>query len=137
MLNFSAALYYPDTDACYPAYRQGPCKYGEMLALTDDSDILPSCISNDCRADGQISVEKSCYKLESFGPCQSTFLNTFVLSVNPKTLRVDCMPLTISFGPRFGGDVSRNQPKFNAETMKFCAKGTKRAIQNLCQVDSN
>lgn len=105
--------------------------------MTAESDILPSCISNVCQTDGQISINEKCYELETPGPCQSTFLNRFVLSVNPETLKVDCIPLTISFGPRFGYFVLENQLKSDARSSKSCTRGTKRAIQDLCKINSN
>lgn len=125
-------MYYPENDACYPAYRKGPCENGQMISLTPEDRIVPSCIANPCQKDGEVHVQGTCYTLETQGPCPGIYPNLFVLGVNPKTLELDCLPLSIDFGPRFAKDEEETQTQFDAKSMDFCARGSKRAIQGHC-----
>ncbi|TMW49195.1 hypothetical protein DOY81_005737 [Sarcophaga bullata] len=122
-----AALYHPETDACYPAFRRGPCEKGEFLVL-GNNEVLPVCIPNDCKVDGQVKIHGVCYEFGKPGTCKDAHLS-YVIGVNPSTLHVDCIKLSISLENRFGQD---NQPNYDLTNIDLCPRGCKRAIQGRC-----
>ncbi|XP_037821576.1 uncharacterized protein LOC119610438 [Lucilia sericata] len=122
-----AALYHPETDACYPAFRRGPCEDGEFLVLGDNA-VLPVCIANDCKVDGQIKIKGVCYEFGKAGACKDSHLS-YVIGVNPQTLHVDCVKLSISLESRFGEEP---QHSYDLTNVDLCARGCKRAIQGRC-----
>lgn len=48
LFNLSGYLYYSAKDACYAAYRQGPCKKGEHFVLKTNS-LASLCVENPCK----------------------------------------------------------------------------------------
>ncbi|XP_013105855.1 uncharacterized protein LOC106085916 [Stomoxys calcitrans] len=122
-----AALYYPESDACFPAFRRGPCERNEILVLGNDA-IIPECIPNACKVDGQIQIHNVCYELGKAGPCPNPQLS-YVVGVDPKTLHIDCVKLSISVESRFGDEPKHNYDLTNVEK---CARGSKRAVQGRC-----
>lgn len=132
-----AAIYYPETDACYPAYRQGPCEAGEMLVLYKEKSI-PECVQNPCRQDGHFMIHNKCYRFgnnnEMDNPCPNKEL-TFVLGVNPKTLMVDCVQLSMQLETRFS-DTDNVQPVAPAdyfiELAEKCLRGSRLSTQGHC-----
>lgn len=81
-------LYYPPTNVCYAAYRQGPCRLNHYLILPKNSPI-PVCAPSPC-SDGEVLYMKRCYKLFQPGPCRLPELGT-VVAVDPTTLEIDCL----------------------------------------------
>lgn len=126
-VGFSGAIYYPESDACFPAFRQGPCAAGEFLVLGNNA-IVPECIRNDCQADGQVKIQNVCYELGKAGPCPNAQLS-YVLGVDPKTIHIDCVKLSISVASRFGDEPS---VPYDLANVELCARGCKRAIQGRC-----
>ncbi|XP_061400987.1 uncharacterized protein LOC133336723 [Musca vetustissima] len=122
-----AALYYPESDGCFPAFRQGPCPPNQILVL-GNNNIIPECIPNACQVDGQIQIQKVCYELGKPGPCPSSHLN-YVLGVDPKTMHIDCVIPFVSLASRFGMETPSPYDLSKAE---ICARGSKRAIQGTC-----
>lgn len=122
-----AALYYPETDACYPAFRRGPCADAEFLVLGDNA-ILPVCIANDCKVDGQVKINGRCFEFGKPGTCKDANLS-YVVGVNISTLHVDCVKLSVSLESRFGNEP---QHSYDLENVDLCARGCKRAIQGNC-----
>lgn len=132
-----AAIYYPETDACYPAYRQGPCKVGEMLVLYKEKSI-PECVQNPCHQDGHFLIHNKCYRFgnnkESDNPCPNKEL-TYVLGVNPKTLMVDCVQLSMQLETRFSDtdDVEPVAPAdYFIELAEKCLRGSRLSTQGRC-----
>ncbi|KAH8407229.1 hypothetical protein KR222_010902 [Zaprionus bogoriensis] len=131
-----AAIYYPETDACYPAYRQGPCEAGEMLVLYKEKAI-PECVKNPCGQDGHFQIRNKCYQFgsskESDNPCPNKEL-TFVLGVNPKTLMVDCVQLSMQLVTRFSDDQEVAPPDYHIELAEKCLRGSRLSAQGRCPV---
>ncbi|ALC46463.1 CG12811 [Drosophila busckii] len=132
-----ATLFYPDTDACYPAYRQGPCEQGQMLVLYQEQ-IIPECVSNPCRQDGYFMIKDRCYQFgnssSNYNPCPNKDY-TFVLGVNPKTLMVDCVQLSMALETRFGQTPNVAPvapPEYHIELAEKCARGSKLSAQGKC-----
>ncbi|XP_037955600.1 uncharacterized protein LOC119685402 [Teleopsis dalmanni] len=121
-----AAIYHPDSDACYIAFRKGPCKEDEMLVLAPNN-VIPECIKNEC-SDGEIRINKICYKFGDGAPCRNAHLS-YVLGVDPTTLMVDCVRQSISLASRFGDD---GLPQITVDLIKPCARGSKRATKGDC-----
>ncbi|KAL9899660.1 uncharacterized protein ACN427_007253 [Glossina fuscipes fuscipes] len=115
-----AAIYHPDTDACYPAFHRGPCEAEEILILPDEK-IIPACVPNDCKVDGRIKVRGGCYDFGENGPCQTTATESYVIGVDPKTLHVDCIRLSI-------------ENRFASEAVKdSCTnRGSKKFLKGDC-----
>lgn len=86
------------------------------------------CIANDCKVDGQIKIQGVCYEFGKAGACKDAHLS-YVIGVNPKTLHVDCVKLSISLESRFGEEPQHSYDLTNVEK---CARGSKRAIQGRC-----
>ncbi|XP_073814706.1 uncharacterized protein [Musca autumnalis] len=122
-----AALYYPEKDACYPAFRQGPCAPNQILVLGNNA-IIPECIANACGVDGQIQIQKVCYELGQAGPCPNAHLN-YVLGVDPKTMHIDCVKPYVVLANRF--TLATTSP-YDLTKAELCARGTKRSIQGVC-----
>ncbi|XP_060648322.1 uncharacterized protein LOC133837353 [Drosophila sulfurigaster albostrigata] len=132
-----AALYYPETDACYPAYRQGPCKVGEILVLYKEK-VIPECVNNPCQQDGHFMIRDKCYEFgnsnHSSNPCPFKEY-TFVLGVNPKTLMVDCVQLSMQLETRLGvGDeeAAEAPPYYHIEVAEKCLPGSRLYSQGVC-----
>ncbi|XP_030376021.1 uncharacterized protein LOC115625195 [Scaptodrosophila lebanonensis] len=131
-----AALYHPDSDACFPAYRQGPCKSGEMLVLYKDK-IIPECVSNPCREDNHFMIQGKCYEFGNnqghSNPCPLKEY-TYVLGVNPKTLMVDCIQLSLQLQTRFGEEDATlvAPPDYHIEVAQKCGRGSRMSIQGRC-----
>ncbi|XP_064552715.1 uncharacterized protein LOC135438351 [Drosophila montana] len=132
-----AALYHPETDACYPAYRQGPCNETEMLVLYKEK-IIPECVSNPCRQDGHFLIRDKCFEFgnvnNSNNPCPNKEY-TYVLGVNPKTLMVDCVQLSMQLETRIS-EQEPNQPvappDYHIELAEKCARGSRLSTQGRC-----
>ncbi|XP_067616990.1 uncharacterized protein [Eurosta solidaginis] len=135
-----ASLYYPDTDACYIAFRQGPCENEQLLVLAPNRTV-PQCIINTCKIDGQVKINNICYEIGHVAPCHNGHLS-YVLGVNPKTLMLDCIKLSAAIKTRIGaiGDASGHAdvgsdddaPSYDLNKVDLCARGTKRAINGTC-----
>lgn len=126
---FAAALYYPETDACYPAFRRGPCEANQILVLRNN-EVIPICVANECKVDGQIKIQGTCYELGKPGPCPNPQLS-MVLGVDPKSLHIDCVKLSFSVITRLG-DESKQEPTYDLNNIEPCSRGTKRAIRGRC-----
>ncbi|KAH8311246.1 hypothetical protein KR044_005208, partial [Drosophila immigrans] len=129
-----AAVYHPDTDACYPAYRQGPCKTGEILVLYKEK-VIPECVVNRCQQDGHFMINDKCYQFGnsnmSSNPCPKKEY-TFVLGVNPKTLMVDCVQLSTQLETRLGIGEEEAPPNYFIEVAEKCLPGSRLVSQGLC-----
>uniref|UniRef100_A0A1A9VZA9 DUF4789 domain-containing protein n=1 Tax=Glossina brevipalpis TaxID=37001 RepID=A0A1A9VZA9_9MUSC len=114
------AVYYPDADACYPAFRRGPCEAEEILVLPN-AKIIPTCVSNECKLDGKVKIQNNCYDLGRTGPCQNTPVDNYIVGVDPKTLQVDCILLSL-------------EKRFGLESLEdVCAnRGSKKYIKGDC-----
>ncbi|EDV94751.1 uncharacterized protein LOC6567586 [Drosophila grimshawi] len=128
-----AALYYPETDACYPAYKRGPCKEGEMLVLYKEK-VVPECVSNPCQTDGLFRIRDKCFEFgnsnHSSNPCPNKEL-TFVLGVNPRTLMVDCVQLSMQVETRFSlGETAPND--YYIDMAEKCMRGSRLVAQGHC-----
>ncbi|XP_070494069.1 uncharacterized protein [Chironomus tepperi] len=65
-------LFFPGDARCYEAYKQGPCKNGEILVLSK-SNKSPKCITNQCIRDGDVYYKKQCHSLDSSKPCEKFY----------------------------------------------------------------
>lgn len=84
-----------------------------------ENQIIPQCINNPCKIDGKIPINKICYEFDKSEPCQHKDLS-FVLGVDPKTLKVDCIILSESkIFTRIG----------ERENKDICSLGTKCAYE--------
>lgn len=132
-----AALYYPETDACYPAYRQGPCKAGEMLVLYKDK-VIPECVNNPCQQDGHFKIQNKCFEFgnnnNSNNPCPLKEY-TYVLGVNPKTLMVDCVQLSMQLETRISfaePTAAVAPPDYHIDLAEKCLRGSRLSAQGRC-----
>lgn len=131
----TATLYYPETDACYPAYRQGPCEPGQILVLYKER-IIPECVRNPCNRDGHFMVRNGCYQFGNTthegNPCPYKEA-TFVLGVNPTTLMVDCVKLSVQLDTRIADtEVEQAPPEYHIELAEKCGRGSRLSIQGKC-----
>ncbi|KAJ6637455.1 hypothetical protein Bhyg_10185, partial [Pseudolycoriella hygida] len=62
-------IYYPKTDRCYSAYRQGPCLANEFLMI-GPGKYIPECLPNRCNSDGLVTFKNACHSLNKAGPCE-------------------------------------------------------------------
>ncbi|KAJ0173730.1 hypothetical protein K1T71_010879 [Dendrolimus kikuchii] len=115
-----AYLYHPDSDMCWPAYRQGPCQGGFHLILPQNSAI-PVCVKNDCTIDSYVMWNGKCEKMNTLSPCISDFTRyaPMILGVNATTLTIDCIPLEVK--SRFSVDPVTSRSN-------VCANGSKRNV---------
>ncbi|XP_075982856.1 uncharacterized protein LOC142981069 [Anticarsia gemmatalis] len=118
-----AYLYHPRSDACWPAYRKGPCDEGQYLVLQKDSAI-PVCEKNPCTADNFVQYQGRCEKLATIEPCRHLWPIPAALAVNSTSLIVNCERL--NFESRFGDPV---KPSLNSVQ---CPPGCKRSINGKC-----
>ncbi|XP_011646152.1 uncharacterized protein LOC105432874 [Pogonomyrmex barbatus] len=82
-------LYFPLTDSCHEAYRQGPCPSKNYVVLPKD-EVVPRCVENPCLEDGVVPYNGTCYPLRTIGgPCAPTG----VLGVNETTFQLECIPV--------------------------------------------
>ncbi|KAH8243079.1 hypothetical protein KR032_004324 [Drosophila birchii] len=131
-----ATLYYPETDACYPAYRQGPCESGQILVLYKER-IIPECVRNPCGQDGHFMVRNSCYQFGNTkheeNPCPYKEA-TFVLGVNPTTLMVDCVKLSVQLDTRIADTEEQPvaPPEYHIDLAEKCGRGSRLSIQGKC-----
>lgn len=120
-------IYYPKTDRCYSAYRQGPCEASQYLMIAP-GQYIPECLPNHCITDGLITFKNKCYLLNASGPCELAEL-TYVVAVNETTLELDCIKQNPDLSSRFGEeDDEPAEPAFGTT----CLIGTKRAIEGKC-----
>lgn len=117
----SAFLYHPKSDACWPAYRKGPCQDGQYLVLKSDSAI-PVCENNPCSIDTYVYYNGRCEQLATIAPCRHMWPIPAALAVNAVSLNVTCEKLALQ--SRFGED----RPVAPAA----CAPGCKRSITGKC-----
>lgn len=89
---------------------------------------MPVCIGNACKIDGQVKIQGVCYEFGKAGACKDAQLS-YVIGVNPQTLHVDCVKLSISLESRFGEEP---QHSYDLKSIDLCARGCKRAIQGRC-----
>lgn len=80
-------LYRPETESCHPAFRQGSCNKGFMLALVSDN-VIPQCIRNRCE-DGSVEIKERCYK---FGESDYCSPKEAILGVN-ESFQIICIPV--------------------------------------------
>ncbi|XP_050329996.1 uncharacterized protein LOC126759300 [Bactrocera neohumeralis] len=123
------ALYYPDSDSCYPAFRRGPCEAEHMLILARN-EVLPQCIKNDCKVDGLVKINNVCYKIGDSAPCPNAQLS-YVLGVNTATLMLDCIKLSISVKTRVSL-LDDDEPDYDLSKVDLCARGSQRSIEGTC-----
>ncbi|XP_045502864.1 uncharacterized protein LOC123699866 [Colias croceus] len=110
-------LYHPDSDACWPSFRRGPCKEDEHLILLALTSVIPVCNKNPCE-DGLVLWNGKCEALGAMEPCRNVFpLST--LWINATTVTVDCVPINID--NRFVSDIGDT-----------CLPGCKRSIKKKC-----
>lgn len=124
------SLYYPESDACHPAFRRGPCENEQMLVLAPNA-TLPQCIQNACKIDGQVKINNVCYEIGHAAPCQNAHLS-YVLGVDPKTLMLDCIKLSASVKSRVGLVDDDDAPLYDLSKVDLCARGCKRSIEGIC-----
>ncbi|BFF92757.1 uncharacterized protein DMAD_10742 [Drosophila madeirensis] len=129
-----ATLYYPETDACYPAYRQGPCELGQMLVLYKEK-IIPECVRNPCNTDGHFMIRDTCYEFGNTkhegNPCPFKEY-TYVLGVNPINLMVDCVKLSVQLETRISLDEAAPPPEYHIELAAKCSRGSRLLAQGKC-----
>ncbi|KAH8271354.1 hypothetical protein KR018_007458 [Drosophila ironensis] len=127
-----ATLYYPETDACYPAYRQGPCETGQMLVLYKEK-IIPECVRNPCARDNYFMIRDTCYEFGNTNenPCPYKEA-TYVLGVNPMNLMVDCVKLSVHLDSRISDDSEAPPPEYHIELAEKCARGSRLLVQGKC-----
>ncbi|XP_017873354.1 PREDICTED: uncharacterized protein LOC108620863 [Drosophila arizonae] len=132
-----AALYHPESDACYPAYRQGPCNDSQILVLYKEK-VIPECVNNPCRQDGHFLIRDTCFEFgsmnQSKNPCPKKEY-TYVLGVNPRTLMVDCVQLSTQLETRISLDESNNSvapPEYHIDLAKKCGRGSRLFAQGRC-----
>lgn len=124
-------IYYPKTDRCYSAYRQGPCLANEFLMIKV-GQYIPECIPNRCNSDGLVTFKNSCHTLDKAGPCDLPELS-YVVAVNSTNLELDCIRQNSELETRFGeDDDSDSNSNSNSTFGTTCLPGTKRAIQGKC-----
>ncbi|XP_011562965.3 uncharacterized protein LOC105392971 [Plutella xylostella] len=119
-----AFLYHPTTDACWPAYRKGPCSQGEYLVLKSTS-VIPVCVRNPCYGDNFVVWNAKCVQLGTTEPCalfSRRHPSAKALGVNATTLAVSCLDLALE--NRFG--------EAPAPTTVKCLPGSKRNVDNKC-----
>ncbi|XP_068156913.1 uncharacterized protein [Drosophila tropicalis] len=130
-----AALYHPETDGCYPAYRQGPCKTGQILVLYKEK-VIPECVTNPCHKDGMFMIRETCYEFgnnkHAENPCPYKEF-TYVLGVNPQTLMVDCVKLSPQLETRFGMEPAAQAPAdYYIDLAEKCSRGSRLSAQGRC-----
>ncbi|XP_011861237.1 PREDICTED: uncharacterized protein LOC105558261 [Vollenhovia emeryi] len=82
-------LYFPLSNSCHEAYRQGPCPPGSYVVLPRN-EALPRCWGNPCSEDGVVPYNGACYPLRTIGgPCAPEG----VLGVNETTFQLQCVPV--------------------------------------------
>lgn len=108
-----------------------------MLVLYKEKSI-PECVPNPCRQDGHFLINRKCYQFgsskESDNPCPNKQL-TFVLGVNPKTLMVDCVQLSMQLATRFSDldDVQEVAPAdYFIDLAEKCLRGSRLDTQGRC-----
>lgn len=116
---FSAYLYHPRSDACWPAWRQGPCAQGHVLVLPPNS-VLPVCEKNPCETDGLVQHGGKCERLGSIKPCAHLYPISAALGIHAGNMTVVCVRLSLE--SRFGEDV----------VPVLCPPGCKRSINGKC-----
>ncbi|KAG7200137.1 hypothetical protein KM043_000576 [Ampulex compressa] len=85
-------LYFPLSNTCHEAYRQGPCPAENYVVLPAGSAI-PECIKNPCLEDGLVKYNNTCYPLRTIGgPCAPDG----VLGVNETTFALECIPTSVA-----------------------------------------
>ncbi|XP_028897252.2 uncharacterized protein LOC105213883 [Zeugodacus cucurbitae] len=124
-----AALYYPDSDACHPAFRRGPCEAEQMLVLAPNT-VIPQCITNTCKQDGLVKINNVCYQIGGSAPCQNAHLS-YVLGVNATTLMLDCIKLSVSVKTRVSL-ADDDEPPYDLSKVDLCARGSQRSIEGTC-----
>lgn len=138
----SGFIYYPVTNKCYSAYRQGPCSAGQYLVLPPRK-VIPECVQNPCRNDGKVPFRSSCHELDKTGPCQLPELAT-VVGINETTLLIDCLipislpkPVVKPLESRLGEE-EKVEKEEEEQTPRFekghCFIGGKRSYGGMCAV---
>lgn len=94
MFALPAYIYHPASDACWPAFRRGPCQEGEYLVLPLNS-VLPACEKNPCFNDTYVYWNGKCERLDTTPPCNHILPMASVLGVNATTLVVSCVRLNL------------------------------------------
>ncbi|KAG5670960.1 hypothetical protein PVAND_001189 [Polypedilum vanderplanki] len=85
-------IYSPNDDACYEAYRRGPCRDGEIFKIVPPFKSA-KCVLNECRRDGFVLFNGKCQQLDSVNACrQFQYLigRKTYLTVNFSTLELTC-----------------------------------------------
>lgn len=132
----SGYLYYPNTNRCYGAHRQGPCANGQKLTLPTNRNI-PECRQNFCREDGLVQLNRMCYKLNEPGPCENPELSN-VLGIDTRTFALKCIRSSDVKFPmlttRFGDDEdeeTETQSKYAVDDVE-CRIGSRRSYNGKC-----
>ena len=108
-------LYFPTTNSCHEAYKQGPCPPENYLVLLPGEE-LAKCEKNPCLQDGLVFFEGSCVSLNN--PCENSEIKKY-LRVDKSDFQLRC--LEVGFSPRV------NAPP------KECAKGSRRNSLGICK----
>ncbi|KAJ8944531.1 hypothetical protein NQ318_009694 [Aromia moschata] len=83
-------VYYPTKDACFEAYRKGPCP-GKQHLIVRNGSVIPECMLNPCE-DGFAMYNGKCYELgKPNGPCRPINEGGGIFDVNATTLEVECL----------------------------------------------
>lgn len=111
-------LYFPLTDSCHEAYKQGPCPSHNYVVLPRNQSV-PKCVNNPCLKDGLVPYNNTCYPLRTTGgPCAPDG----VLGVNETTFELECVPTEIA--PFVIIQVPKRQP---------CPAGSRRIALGMCR----
>jgi hypothetical protein len=110
-------LYFPLSNSCYEAYRQGPCPPNNYVVLPED-ETVPRCVENPCLQDGMVQYNGKCYHLRTEGgPCAAND----ILSVNETTFQLECIDTSI-------------EPLYTIDTpVNICPQGSVRSTLGICK----
>lgn len=120
---FSGYLYHPSSDACWPAYRRGPCAISEYLTLPKTT-VIPACIKNPCLIDTMVPFRGQCVQLGTMAPCGVNTYPAETLWVNASTLNIECIQINLE--QRFSTNINYRPEDIH------CCPGCKRYIENKC-----
>jgi len=108
-----------------------------MLVLYKDK-VIPECVNNPCQQDGHFKIQNKCFEFgnnnSSNNPCPLKEY-TYVLGVNPKTLMVDCVQLSMQLETRISfGDPTAAvaPPDYHIEMAEKCLRGSRLSTQGRC-----
>jgi len=110
-------LYFPLSNSCYEAYRQGPCPPKNYVVLLEN-EAVPRCMENPCLEDGLVQYNGTCYPLRTRGgPCAPDG----VIGVNETTFQLECIPMDIA-------------PFVIIDAPRTCPPGSRRNTLGVCKI---